>query len=342
MTVWSADRGPRAPGAVPADRRPPPTRSSKTPPRHGVPMATSDGRARTRHEPPSTPSDAGPGPVGDQDGAAAGLATGPRAAAAPKTDDAPPAAQQGPTSDPPDLEPATPDPSLVHRIAPLFKLLRLYSRLEVEGVEHIPDGPAILVANHTGWTGLDYAYAALTVHDTKKRFVRGLAHKTWFMREKVAGLARRLGLIEVSKDAMETLVARGELVLIFPEGERGAFKGEKERYMLQPFARGYVRVALKTGVPIVPVAIVGGEEANPSSRRIDSYEDILDLSLPMPVNFFPRPVKWRISFLPPVTLEGGEEAAADRDLVHRINDRIRQDVQDELHRLVSVRGNPFL
>ena len=234
------------------------------------------------------------------------------------------------------------DEGFIHRIAPVFKLLRLYSRLEVEGLERIPDGPAILAANHTGWLGLDYAYSALSVYDARKRIVRGMAHKTWFMRPKIAEFARRLGLHAADKDAMKAIVLAGHLVLIFPEGEKGAFKSERERYMLQEFARGYIRVAMDTGVPIVPVAIVGGEEANPSSERIDSYEALLDLSLPTPQNLFPRPVKWRISFLPPVKLEGGPARAADRDAVHAENERIRAILQVEVARLISVRGHPFL
>lgn len=234
------------------------------------------------------------------------------------------------------------DEGFIHRIAPVFKLLRLYSRLEVEGLERLPDGPVILIANHTGWLGLDYAYTALSIYDAKKRIVRGMAHRTWFLRPRIGDIAHRLGLTEVSKDAMRRTLEGGHMVLIFPEGEKGAFKPERERYLLQDFARGYIRTALECGVPIVPVAIVGGEEANPSSARLDSYEDLLNLSLPMPQNLFPRPVKWRISFLPAVRLDGGPEKASDHDYVHEWNDRIRTRLQAEIARLVSVRGNPFL
>lgn len=234
------------------------------------------------------------------------------------------------------------DEDLIHRVAPIFKLLRLYSRLEVEGVERIPDGGAILAANHTGWIGLDYAYTALSVYDTRKRVVRGMAHPTWFRKSDIASMAARLGLFEVNKDTMRALLRAGEIVLIFPEGEKGAFKPERERYILQEFARGHIRVALESGVPIVPVAIVGGEEANPSSGRIDSYEDLLHLSLPMPQNLFPRPVKWRIRFLEPVYLEGGPERAADSGYVHKVNEEIKMHIQTEVGRLLSLRGHPFL
>lgn len=234
------------------------------------------------------------------------------------------------------------DEGFVHRIAPVFKLLRLYSRLEVEGLERLPEGPALLIANHTGWLGLDYAYTALSIYDAKKRTVRGMAHKTWFKRPGIGGFASRLGLYEVSKDTMARVLRHGEYVLIFPEGEKGAFKPERERYLLQDFARGYIRTALQTGVPIVPIAIVGGEEANPSSARLDSYEEMLNLSLPMPQNLFPRPVKWRISIMDPIRLDRGPEAASDSEYVHGWNERIHARLQTEVVRLVGARGHPFL
>lgn len=248
----------------------------------------------------------------------------------------------GDTPEPGDPQPDVFDESFIHRATPIFKLLRLYSRLEVTGLEQIPEKGAILAANHTGWIGLDYAYTALSVYDARKRVPRGMAHPTWFKREDIGKIAGRLGLFEASKETMNQLLAKGELVFLFPEGEKGAFKPQAQQYQLQPFARGYIRAAMETGVPIVPVAIVGGEEANPSAGRIDSYEALLDLSLPHPQNLFPRPVKWRISFLEPVRLEGGTKAAGDRERVHAENETIRGLIQAELKRLLSLRGHPFL
>ena len=255
-----------------------------------------------------------------------------------------PGPEQRPAQTPPRPAQAHPevDKAFLSRVTPLFKLLRLYSRLEVNGLERIGEKGAILAANHTGWIGLDYAYAALSVYDGKKRIPRGMAHTTWFKRQATKEFARRLGLFEANKDTLRNMVQSDELVLLFPEGEQGAFKGDGERYVLQPFARGYIRVAMETGVPIIPVAIIGGEEANPSSGRIDSYEQLLDLSLPMPQNLFPRPVKWAISFLEPIVLEGGPEAAADRDRVEEENQRVRTLIQSELQRLQSLRGHPYL
>lgn len=234
------------------------------------------------------------------------------------------------------------DESFIHRASPVFKLLRLYSRLEVTGLEHVPESGAVLAANHTGWLGLDYAYTALSVYDARKRIPRGMAHPTWFKRKDIGKIASRLGLFEASKKTMRGFLEAGELVFLFPEGEQGAFKSQKEPYVLQPFARGYIRAAMETGVPIVPVAIVGGEEANPSGGPVDSYEALLDLTLPHPQNLFPRPVKWRISFLSPIFLEGGKEAAVDRTRVHAENEKIRGLIQAELKRLLSLRGHPFL
>lgn len=249
-----------------------------------------------------------------------------------------------PTSPSRSVSPPPPelDEGFLHRVTPVFKLLRLYSRLEVSGLERIPEKGAVLAANHTGWLGLDYAYTALSVYDAKKRIPHGMAHATWFKREASRDFARRLGLFEANKDTLRETLKRDELVLLFPEGEKGAFKGERDRYVLQPFAHGWLQAAMEADVPVVPVAIIGGEEANPSSGRIDSYEKLLDLSLPMPQNLFPRPVKWAISFLEPVHIEGGPEAAQDRERVREGSERVRSLIQSELQRLLSLRGHPYL
>jgi 1-acyl-sn-glycerol-3-phosphate acyltransferase len=234
------------------------------------------------------------------------------------------------------------DEALLERLGGFYRGLRNYFRLRADGLEHIPtQGPALLVANHTGWLGFDYALTALTVQEELGRYVRGMVHPAWFRAEATAKFARSVGLFEVSKDAMRAQLAHGRLVMVFPEGEKGAFR-PGSNYELEEFARGFVRVALESGVPVVPVAILGGEEANPIGRRIDNYEDLLQFGIPVPKNLVPKPVKWRLRFLPPLNVAGAGPADADnRERVHALSEATRQAIAAELQVLKEERGHPY-
>ncbi len=230
-------------------------------------------------------------------------------------------------------------------MVPIFKRLRNYSRVKVDGLEHIPlEGPGLLVGNHTGWLGLDYAFTALSVWEARERVVRGMAHSAWFANSATAKFARRCGILEISKDAMVERLEAGDLVMMFPEGEKGAFKPGKD-YRLETFARGFVRVALATGTPVIPVCILGGEEANPVGTRIESYEELVHLrgGLPIPKNLIPKPVKWRIRCLPPLDLDGlGPSDVDDVEAVHGLAESTRQMIQLELRKMKLERGHPYL
>jgi 1-acyl-sn-glycerol-3-phosphate acyltransferase len=242
-------------------------------------------------------------------------------------------------------EPDRFDADFVNKLAPALRGLRNYFRLRVDGLDHLPtEGPALLVANHTGWLGLDYALTALSVHDAIERTPRGMVHDAWFKSPATATFAKRVGLFQVTKDAMAQQVARGHLVMIFPEGEKGAFRPGSD-YQLEPFARGFVRVAMATQVPVIPVAVLGGEESNPVGLRIESYEQLLNLKggLPIPKNILPKPVKWRIRFLKPIPFtDYGPQDADDTDRVHAIAEDVRTRVQRELRKMKVERGHPYL
>ncbi len=237
------------------------------------------------------------------------------------------------------------DPEFVDRLAPFLRTLRSYTRLQVAGLDNIPTkGPALLAANHTGWLGLDYALTALSVYDGIERLPRGMAHAAWFKAPATAKFARKVGLYEITKDAMREQVERGHLVMVFPEGEKGAFRPSAD-YVLEPFARGFVRVAMATNVPVIPVCVLGGEESNPIGTRIESYEDLLKIKggLPIPRNLLPKPVKWRIKFLPQMPFKGcTAKDIDDVERVHAIADDVRGKIQQELRKMKVERGHPYL
>jgi len=236
------------------------------------------------------------------------------------------------------------DEEFIRRVLVPYKLIRSYCRVSVEGLENVPGrGPVLIAANHTGWLGLDYANLAITLHDATGRLPRGVVHPLWFKTRKISDAAGRLGLVPADKDLMVALLKRGKVVIIFPEAEQGAFKTADEGpYRLLEFKRGFVRVAMEARVPILPVAIVGGEEANPILARLPLTDKVFRLPLPRPTNILPKPVKWRISFLPPIPMKAyGAKDAADRALVHRIAKKVHTQIQDELEVQLEKRGHKY-
>jgi 1-acyl-sn-glycerol-3-phosphate acyltransferase len=236
------------------------------------------------------------------------------------------------------------DEELIKRILVPYKIIRTYCRVTVEGLEHVPVSRCVLAANHTGWLGLDYANLATTIHTSMGRIPRGVVHETWFKNEKVADVARRLGLVPASRELMVRLLKEGRMVAIFPEGEHGAFKAatEETKYQLYEFKRGFVRAAMEAKAPIVPVAIVGGEEANPSLGTLKLTDKLFRLPLPIPRNVLPYPVKWRISFLKPIPMDQyAAKDAKNTPLVHKIAADIQDLVQDEIMVQLKKRGHKY-
>lgn len=230
----------------------------------------------------------------------------------------------------------------MERIAPAFRRLRRYARLEVEGLERLPKGPAVVVANHTGWLGLDYGLLALVLWDDAGRALHCAAHPTFFRLPAVRPWAEKLGLYEASVAETLEVLEKGGATCFFPEGDEGNFKPVTERYRLQPFKPGFARAALAARVPVVPVVIVGGEDANPSLKRIDALRPATGLSLPLPLNLVPFPVKWRIAFMEPVDPDQVLKLAdVDEDVPAKFAADLRAAMQKELDVQVKKRGNPI-
>ena len=234
-----------------------------------------------------------------------------------------------------------PDPKAIAKAAESLRLLRSYCRLEVEGLDQLPSGPFILVANHTGWAGLDYANLFITLYDGAGRVPRVAAHPSFFRVPAVGRKGEELGFFEVSVGTSTRILDEKGVVAFFPEGEEGNFKPLWRRYQLQPFKPGFARVALATMAPIVPALIVGGEDASPSLGRWKALEDAVGVPVPIPLNLVPFPVKWRISFMKPIDpARYLAEESPDRDVAEVMARDLRLSMQDELDRQVVKRGNP--
>jgi 1-acyl-sn-glycerol-3-phosphate acyltransferase len=142
-------------------------------------------------------------------------------------------------------------------------------------------------------------------------------------------------------------------VAVFPEGVKGAGKPFKERYRLQRFGRGgFVELALRTGSPIVPVAVVGSEEiypkvgeAPPLARLIGAPYFPLTPTFPLlgPLGVIPLPSRWRIQFGEPIdTARFGPDAAEDRSFVFELSEQVRESIQQLVYQNLVERGSAFL
>ncbi len=235
------------------------------------------------------------------------------------------------------------DEDTADEITRIYELIRRYSRLTVKGLENIPEGKGLLVSNHAGWAGWDFANLYATLRNDAGRDVYTAVHPNWFRWDKISDWARRMGMYEASVSESIRLLDEDNLVLFFPEGERGSFKPFSKRYELERFEPGFARVASASMAPIIPVLIVGGEETHPTVTRLEFTKELLGIGVPLPATLFPLPVKWRIEVLPPV--DPGKYMTADNadgDPVEEIRHDAQALMREELDRVLEERGNLFL
>lgn len=234
-------------------------------------------------------------------------------------------------------------------------LYRVYWRVEATGLDHIPvEGRALLVANHSGqvpWDGTMVGAAVLIDHPAQ-RLVRTL-YATWFPRVPFFSTwLVRMGQTLATVDNGSRLLEQDELVAVFPEGYKGIGKTYKQRYQLARFGRGgFVKMALDTQAPIIPVAVVGAEETYISLTKSSTMANITGLpyfpiTLTFPwlglLGFVPLPTKWYIDFGPPIPMDGfGPDAANNLVLVSQLTDQVRNIVQEMLHDRLTQRRSVF-
>jgi 1-acyl-sn-glycerol-3-phosphate acyltransferase len=234
------------------------------------------------------------------------------------------------------------DRRFTETIRPLLEFLyAVWWRVDTTGLEHVPgDGAALIVANHSGvlpWDGLMVNVAIRHEHEARRE-CRMLALDMFALLPYLAPLLTRTGAVRANPENGERLLRRGELVGVFPEGVKGVGKPFRDRYKLARFGRGgFVRLALRTGAPIIPCAVVGAEEIHPMLASANWIGRPFGLPyLPItptfpilgPLGFIPLPTKWSIDFADPIATDGyGAEAAEDPILVNRLAEQVRATIQ---------------
>ena len=246
------------------------------------------------------------------------------------------------------------DPEFRARVIPLFRFVfERYWRIEVSGMENVPaSGPALVVANHSGAVPADafMLAMALELRHPQQRCLRVLFDKFVDALPFIGDLYRRLGGVTASLANAESLLRRGELVGLFPEGIAGVEKRFTERYRLRPFKTGTARLSVRTGSPIVPVAIVGAEEAYPVVARLYRAGRLVGLPwIPVTPLFpvcglagaLPLPSKWAMHFGAPI-LPPPADGRSEDERVAELTARLRQAIETSLNGLLAKRVGIFL
>ncbi|HET9594197.1 MAG TPA: 1-acyl-sn-glycerol-3-phosphate acyltransferase, partial [Anaeromyxobacteraceae bacterium] len=199
---------------------------------------------------------------------------------------------------------------LVDTLFPLTRrLIQLgYYTSDVEGLEHVPtQGPVVFASNHAGWFPFDAFYLTFVVSEAF-----GLRRAPFFATHEAAvgapilgSFLRRCGALPASWFRRpERLPPEVESCGIFPEGVRGNTKPFWQAYRMKEWNRGFVRVAIARGAPIVPVACLGSEETTPVAWTVRLLEPLLGASLGLPLAPIPLPAHWKIIFHRPVHVAG--------------------------------------
>jgi 1-acyl-sn-glycerol-3-phosphate acyltransferase len=216
-----------------------------------------------------------------------------------------------------------------------------YFRTEVSGIENIPRGRVLLVPNHAGQLPLDGVVitVACLLRANPPRLVRAMVER-WFPKVPYINEAlARAGAVLGDPVNCANLLAADQAILVFPEGIRGSGKTWRERYQLKPFGRGFMRLALKTDTPIVPIAVVGSEESIISVHNWAAAARLLGVPyvplhpfLPLlgPLAYVPLPVRFHVIFGEPMRFTGAwddEDAVIDRK-ADEVRDRVQHMVDE--------------
>ena len=249
------------------------------------------------------------------------------------------------------------DREYMETVRPFFEFLyRKYWRVTLSGVENIPEeGRALLVVNHSGqlpWDGAMLGTGVMLEHPAQ-RLMRTL-YATWFATVPfVSDLVVKMGQALATEDNGVRLLESEELVAVFPEGIKGVGKLYKDRYKLARFGRGgFVKIALKTKAPIIPVSVVGAEETYISLAKSEAMAKITGLPF-FPISttwpwlgllgFVPLPTKWFIDIGEPIPMDHyPPKSEQNLMLVQQLTDQTRNIVQQMISSRLAQRRSVFL
>ncbi len=241
-------------------------------------------------------------------------------------------------------------PDTARRAMVLMALFyRYYFRVQSFGVDNLPPGRVLVIGNHAGQVAIDAAMigTAAFLEGKPPRILRGMGEYWLPTVPFISELMARTGSVVGTPKNCVDLLHNEEAVIAFPEGVRGMNKLFSQRYQLQEFGLGFVRLALQTKTPIVPVAVVGSEEQAPAIANVKWLARLLGMpAFPVtltwpwlgPLGMIPLPTKYRIYFGKPLRLQGDphdEDSAIERH-VDKVKSAIRAMLDRGLRRRAGV------
>ena len=260
-----------------------------------------------------------------------------------------------------------PDPALMNAQAPLWNaLMDYYFRLEIDGWEKIPDEPSLLIGVHSGgpltmdaWT----VALAWWRHFKEERSLHGTAHDVLMAAPGLGTYFRRMGTIVPSRENIGAAFEKGDDVILWPGGEVDAYRSwDKRDKAILGDRTGFIRLAIREGVPIVPMATIGGHDtlfvlsegrglakALGLKKRMRSEVAPITLSIPFgvtlhltPFQHIPLPSKIRTEYLDPIYLDTDPDRENDNEYVGEVYKEIESAIQAGMDRLAKKRKFPIL
>ena len=235
---------------------------------------------------------------------------------------------------------------LIAFITALKPVYEHYLRVTTFGVEKVPEEEgALLIGNHSGGIAFDAAMVlcALILEDSPPRLAHGMVEQFLARWPFASTILSRVGQFSGLPDHAERLLGDDRLLLVFPEGAHGTGKLYRDRYQLVRFGTGFMRLALKTGKPVVPFAFIGAEEAFPTMFHAKFIARILRAPyMPVPPQILPipMPIACQLYFGEPMYFEGtGDEPD---EVVHELVARVRNTVQRMVDQGVAARPTDFM
>jgi 1-acyl-sn-glycerol-3-phosphate acyltransferase len=242
-------------------------------------------------------------------------------------------------------------------------LMDYWFRMEIEGWEHLPEPPVLLIGIHSG---APFVWDAWTVGiQWWRRFgtdrpLHGTAHDALMAAPLIGSYFRRMGVLPAAPDSIASALEAGHDVALWPGGEIDSLRPWTDRDKAVLAGRkGFVRMAITAGVPIVPIATVGGPDSMPVLARGRRLAQALQLDKVARLKMFPisiqapwgvspamlpelpLPTKIRTAFQPPVKLSRDPEKAEDDAYVERKYDEVQQSIQDGMDTLARRRAFPI-